>query len=79
MPKLTTAIKTVSRKQIIAWGWAPTSGTVYFNQGSKREQYVARIKYLWGMAEKGRFAESWVDEKWIYIRRGSRQYRTLLH
>lgn len=46
---------------------------------TKRGFYVGRIIYLWGMAEKGRFAEPWAGEDWIYIRRGNKHYRTLLH
>jgi len=72
-------IRTISRKQIIGWGWAPTQGTVFYNRGTRRESFVARIKYLWGFAKKGRKSELWANEKWIYIRRGKKEYRTLLH
>jgi len=83
-----TKIKTLSKATVIKWKWAAGSGQVYYNikvgkpgteLKTERRFRCDRICHLWGEAKRGPFVNAWADEEWIYIRHGSKEYRTPLH
>jgi len=79
-----TKIKTLSKETVIKWKWAGSSGSVYYNittlKGeTERRWRCDRICHIWGLAKRGPFVDAWANEEWIYIRRGSKEYRTPLH
>ena len=85
----TRKLTTISQKTVTKWGWAPASGCVYYDikngkpgqETSTRRTYrVDRVVHLWGLAAgTSPFAEAFAGEEWIYIRHGSKEYRTPLH